>query len=130
MGGHAGVYAVFTKTACEGFVFHACMSFGRDAAYLSVPSPGIAVRRTASLPLAYVPVIPLRLAHCVPCRDARTSPGMKTENGAATSVSPPKPRHQFNMRRVAELIDRRHALDLESSVDQDAGVAGEGHRVA
>src|SRR5512140_877032 len=34
-----------------------------------------------------------------------------------------EPRHQFDMRGVAELVDRCHALDPVAAIDQDPGVA-------
>jgi hypothetical protein len=53
------------------------------------------------------------------------SPGRK---GGSTFQH--KPRHQFDMRGVAELIDRRHAFDPVAAIDQDPGVAREGGDVA
>ncbi len=41
----------------------------------ALSSPGIAVRRTAFLQNAYVPVAPLRRALCFPKRDGRDEPG-------------------------------------------------------
>src|SRR3984893_10159071 len=46
------------------------------------------------------------------------------------STSQHKSRHQLDMRGVAELVDRRHALDLVAAVDQDFGVAGKRRDIA
>src|SRR5712691_990346 len=40
-----------------------------------------------------------------------------------------KCRHQLDMRRIEELVDRRHAREPVAAVDQDAGVAREGRGV-
>ena len=52
----------------------------------STSSPGIAVRRTASLPLVYVPVIPTRRAQCLPQRDGRNKSGHDIEDKAACNM--------------------------------------------
>src|SRR6516162_7080165 len=39
-------------------------------------------------------------------------------------------RYQFDMRRVAKLVDRAHAFDSVSAVDQDARIAREGRDIA
>ena len=41
-----------------------------------------------------------------------------------------EPRHQLDMRRVAELIDRRHALEPVAAIDQDPRVARECRGIA
>ena len=41
-----------------------------------------------------------------------------------------EPCHQFDMRRVPELVHRRYALDFVTPVDQYPGVASEGRDVA
>ncbi len=46
------------------------------------------------------------------------------------NVSPLKLRHQFDMRRIAELIDRRDAHELVAAIDQNTGVMGESRHVA
>ena len=46
------------------------------------------------------------------------------------TIATPELRHQFHMRRVAELIDWRDAFDLVAAIDQDFGVARECRDVA
>lgn len=41
-----------------------------------------------------------------------------------------KPRHQFDMRRVAELVDRRHAFQSVAAIDQNSCVTRERRDVA
>ena len=53
---------------------------------------------------------------------------------ANLSLCPPslslEPRHQLDMRGVAELVDRRHAFDAIAAVDQNSRVARECRDVA
>src|ERR1700744_6011383 len=46
------------------------------------------------------------------------------------NLLPRKPRHQFDMRAVTKLIDRRDAFDDKAAVDQGPRVAGKGRGVA
>src|ERR1700756_2367505 len=46
------------------------------------------------------------------------------------SMSARKPRHQLDMRSMAELINRCHALDPVTAIDQDPRVANKGRCIA
>jgi len=48
----------------------------------------------------------------------------------AASTSPRKPCHELDMRRVAELVDRRDAVAAIAAIDQESRVAGEGRGIA
>src|SRR3954451_14990983 len=41
-----------------------------------------------------------------------------------------EPCHQFDVRRVTKLIDRRHALDAIAAIDQNARISGERRGIA
>src|SRR6266702_5246135 len=45
------------------------------------------------------------------------------------SGRPLKARHQFHVRRIPDLIDRRHACEVVAAVDEDARVAREGRGI-
>src|SRR3954452_23686633 len=45
-------------------------------------------------------------------------------SGGGSSL-PDKPRHQFDMWRVAELVDRSYALEQKTAIDKNPGVPSE-----
>ena len=45
-----------------------------------------------------------------------------TETGNVTVNLLPEPRHQFDMRSMAKLVDRRHAFDGVAAIDRKSVV--------
>src|SRR5271154_3460418 len=62
----------------------------------------------------------------------RSAAAPRVSNHEATRYagSPPEPRHQLDMRRVTELVDRRHRLDPVAAIDENPCIARERRDVA
>src|SRR5262245_2002272 len=56
--------------------------------------------------------------------------GPGSEDGLAGPVRPPQQRDQLDMRRITELVDRRHLHEPVAAIDENTRVAREGRGIA